>query len=126
MSLILELLIEILVQFVGELLIEVATQNLKRDKPMVHPILALPVYALIGTGLGLVSAALFPHHLIAHPMAKWINLAVTPVVVGLAIGTIGAWRVRRGGTLVRIDKFGYGYVFALAFALARTFFGSTG
>jgi len=126
MSLLIELLIEFFVQFVGELLFEVAAQNVKRDKPLVHPVLAVPVYAFIGGGLGLISAVVFPHHLIAHPMAKYVNLVVTPLIVGLAIGAVGAWRVKRGGTLVRIDKFWYGYAFALAFALSRHFLGSAG
>jgi hypothetical protein len=121
MSLLLELIIEFFVQFVGEMLFEIAAQNLKRDKPVVHPVLAVPVYALIGAGLGLMTAVFFPHHLISHPMAKYINLAVTPLLVGLAMGLVGAWRAKKGGTLVRIDKFWYGYAFALAFALSRHF-----
>ena len=126
MSLLIELLIEFFVQFVGEALFEIAAQNLKRDKPLVSPFLAIPVYAFIGGGIGLISAVVFPQHLIAHPLAKYVNLAVTPVLAGLAIGAIGAWRVKRGGTLVRIDKFWYGYTFALAFALSRHFLASAG
>lgn len=48
-----------------------------------------------------------------------MNLVVTPIAVGLAMGAPGPWRARRGKDLFRLDKFADGYAFALAFALAR-------
>jgi hypothetical protein len=35
---------------------------------------------------------------------------------------MGAWRARRGQPVLRIDKFAYGFLFALALALVRYFF----
>jgi hypothetical protein len=35
---------------------------------------------------------------------------------------LGAWRARRGGVVLRIDRFAYGYLFALALALIRFWF----
>jgi hypothetical protein len=32
---------------------------------------------------------------------------------------VGAWRLRREQELVRLDRFAYGYLFALAMALVR-------
>jgi hypothetical protein len=32
---------------------------------------------------------------------------------------LGAWRARRGQDLIRLDRFAYGYLFALAMAAMR-------
>ena len=37
---------------------------------------------------------------------------------------LDAWRRRREDELVRLDKFAYGYLFALAMALVRFYFGT--
>jgi len=44
---------------------------------------------------------------------------VTPIVAGAAMAVIGSLRRRRGLRLVRLDRFGYAYVFALVMALVR-------
>jgi hypothetical protein len=38
------------------------------------------------------------------------------------MAAIGAWRARRGEPVLRIDRFAYGYLFALSLALVRFFF----
>lgn len=119
MSLLAELLVEFVIQFVLEVLVEMGAHGLKRGREPLPPAVAMILYLLLGAGLGWASFLLFPQHLIAHPDARIINLVVTPVAVGLALGAIGAWRARRGSELVRLDKFAYGYAFALAFALVR-------
>lgn len=35
---------------------------------------------------------------------------------------MGAWRARRGEPVLRIDKFAYGYLFALSLAIVRFIF----
>jgi len=35
---------------------------------------------------------------------------------------LGAWRARRGQQVLRIDRFAYGYLFALSIALVRFYF----
>ena len=47
------------------------------------------------------------------------NLVVTPVFVGLLMCAMGIWRQRRDQPLLHIDRFAYGYVFALLFVLVR-------
>ncbi len=42
-----------------------------------------------------------------------------PTETGVAMAVIGSLRRRRGQRLVRLDRFGYAYVFALMMALAR-------
>lgn len=119
MSFVLELLLEFVLQLVFEILAEVASHAFKRERPRVNPAVAVCAYALIGAALGWVSCVVFPHALVSFSYAAVINLAVTPVAVGLVLAAIGAWRSRRGTELVRLDRFAYGYTFALAFALAR-------
>ncbi|RDZ29139.1 hypothetical protein [Lysobacter silvisoli] len=119
MSILLELLLEFVIQLVLEVLVELGLHGFKRDRPAVPPVVSVVIYVLLGGGLGWLSLMLFPQQLISHPMAQMANLAITPVAVGLVLSVIGSWRSRRGGDLVRLDKFSYGYVFALAFALVR-------
>jgi hypothetical protein len=35
---------------------------------------------------------------------------------------MGAWRARRGQQVLRIDRFAYGYLFALSLGLVRFYF----
>ena len=62
-----------------------------------------------------------PFPLNAQPLVRghlWVaNLVVTPVVVGLLMRVIGIWRLRQ--PVLRIDRFAYGYVFALLLAQVR-------
>ena len=37
----------------------------------------------------------------------------------LEVVLMGKWRTRRGDMLVRLDRFGYGYIFALAMGAVR-------
>ena len=52
------------------------------------------------------------------------NIVLTPLAAGLAMMAMGRWRARRGDTRLRIDRFGYGYLFTLAMALVRYQFAS--
>ncbi|MBM4126359.1 MAG: hypothetical protein FJ247_03285 [Nitrospira sp.] len=118
MSFLAEILIEFVIQFVLEVLVEIGAHGLKRDRPPLHPALSVAIYILLGGLLGWLSFLFYPQHLISHPYARIVNLVLTPIAVGLALGAIGSWRAKRGTELVRLNKFAYGYAFALAFALA--------
>jgi hypothetical protein len=116
---IIEILVEFLIQFFIELLVEVGAQKLKSDKLHLHPAITFVVYIWLGAGLGFLSGIFFQQRLLSHPYAQYENVAITPILVGLAISAIGSWRLKRGKQLVLLDKFLYGYTFALAFAIAR-------
>lgn len=88
-----------------------------RRKPNVW--LAVLGYALLGTLLGAISLWAFPNHLTRDGWPRLLNLVVTPVLAGLAMALLGRWRARRGDPVLRIDKFAYGYLFALAVAAVR-------
>lgn len=117
-----ELLGEFLLQLIGEVLLELGFHSLAepfRRPP--NPWLAALGYALFGTILGALSLLVFPHNLVPGPW-RVVNLIATPIAVGGAMAAMGAWRARRGEQVLRIDRFAYGYLFALTVALVRFFF----
>lgn len=120
MEILFELLAELLFQIVGEVLVELGLHSLGepfRRKPNVW--LAVPGYALLGALLGGLSLWAFPNHLTSEGWPRWLNLLFTPVLAGVAMALLGRWRARRGDTLLRIDRFAYGYLFALTVAVVR-------
>lgn len=57
-------------------------------------------------------------HLVAEEL-RLANLVFTPIVVGLLMAALGAWRAWHGQIILRIDRFSYGFLFALSLALVR-------
>ncbi len=120
MELLFELLLEFVIQVIGEALFELGFHSMAEPfrKPP-NPWLAAMGYALFGLIFGGISLWLFPNHMVAAPVWRWANLLVTPVAVGVCMSWLGSWRTKRGQALLRIDRFSYGYLFALTLALVR-------
>lgn len=118
-ELIFEILGEFLVQAVLEFLAELGLHSLAEPfrKPP-SPWLAAVGYCLFGLIAGGLSLLLFPTHLVAEKF-RLLNLALTPVAVGLLMSALGAWRTRQAQTILRMDRFFYGFLFAFALALVR-------
>lgn len=127
-----EFLIELLLQFFGELLLQLFLEILVeaglhsvaeplRRKP--NPWFAAAGYALLGGIGGALSLLVFPTLFMPTPIGRLASLILTPIAAGLAMTLVGAWRLRRNQSLVRLDRFAYGYLFALAMALVRYFYG---
>lgn len=120
----LEFLIEILGEFVlqavGEALLELGFHSLAEPfrKPP-NPLLAALGYAIFGALAGALSLLFLPDHLTPSGLPRLANLLLTPIATGLCMVAMGAWRSRRGDALLRIDRFSYGYLFALSLALVR-------
>ncbi len=124
LGVVLQFLAELLIQIVGEALVELGVRGAVRAlrrRPRLHPVVSVLVYLAFGAGVGAVSVALFPRSLISHSTAKALNLLLTPLLAGLLMGWLGAWRRRRGQELIRLDSFNYGFAFALAMAAVRYF-----
>jgi hypothetical protein len=116
----LEILGEFLLQAVVEALAEVGLHSLSepfRRPP--NPWLAALGYAIFGAVAGGLSLLLFPSNLVAGEAWRVANLVLTPVAAGGLMCAMGAWRGRRGDTVLRIDRFAYGYLFALSLAMVR-------
>lgn len=123
MEVIFELLAEFIFQALGEALIELGFHALAEPfrKP-VNPWLAAFGYTLFGAIFGGLSLLIFPMHFISIGSFRIANLILTPVAVGFCMVLMGKWRSRRGDPLFGIDKFAYGYLFALSLALIRYFY----
>ena len=122
MEFLFELLGELLMQVVGEVLLELGLHSLRepfRQAP--NPWLAALGYVLFGLIFGGLSLLLFPHLLVGERF-RTINLVLSPIVSGIVMGAMGVWRRRRGDRALRIDRFSYGFLFALAFAIVRFHF----
>lgn len=114
-----EIVVEFLLQLVGELLFEQGLHALK--EPFQHrpnPWVAAIAYAFCGLLTGLVLNWMFPIHFVP-PTWRWANLLITPVLVGWVMVLVGRIREKRGDAVYRIDKFAYGYLFALTLAVVR-------
>ena len=111
---------EIVLQIVFEVLAELGLHSLAepfRRPP--NPWLAALGYSLLGASAGGLSLLAFPSHLVDSHGVQIANLIITPIAVGLVMCAMGAWRARREEPLLRIDKFAYGYLFAVSLALVR-------
>jgi hypothetical protein len=114
---------EFVLQVLGEVFIEVGLHSLAepfRKEP--KPWLAAVGYMVFGAVIGGLSLLVFPHYLVASKSLRVANAALSPIAAGLSMAIMGKWRARRGQAVLRIDKFAYGYVFALAFGLVRFWF----
>lgn len=120
-EIILELFGEIILQFVFELLAEMVLQWVgKRFDGTEAPWLSAVIgYVSLGTAAGWISFYLLPSQLISSQTGQIVNLVVTPLVIGAAMSRVGAWRSLRGQLRLRIDRFVFAALFALAFALIR-------
>ena len=122
-EIIFQFLAELLLQVFGEALIEMGFHAVAEPfrKPP-RPWIAAIGYFLFGAIIGGLSLLLVASHMVNDKGLRVANLVLTPIAAGLCMGALGAWRARRGQTVLRLDRFSYGYLFALAFALVRFFF----
>jgi hypothetical protein len=117
---ILELFGEFLIQTVLEGLVEAGFHSLAapfQKEP--NPWLAAFGYALLGGLLGGLSLLVFPTHMVSTHGLRVLNLIIVPVLVGGMMVLMGLWRAKRGQQINRLDRFGYGYVFALSLGMMR-------
>ncbi|WP_424193057.1 hypothetical protein ACMYR3_16070 [Ampullimonas aquatilis] len=87
------------------------------------PWLAGVGYALFGALIGAISLWPFPNQFVTSYVGRLVGVGITPVIAGLSMMTIGAWRRKLDQPLIRIDRFAYGYLFALGMAVVRFIFG---
>lgn len=114
-----EFLLQILFEALAELGLHSIAEPFRRPP---NPWLAALGYAIFGAAAGGLSLLLLPSHLVSGEALRLVNLVVTPVAVGLLMCIFGSWRSRRGQAVLRIDRFSYGYLFALSLALVRFWF----
>jgi hypothetical protein len=123
LELLFELVFEFLLQVIVEVLVELGLRStIEPFRKAPSPWVAAPGYAMFGAIAGGLSVLALPQSLVHGESLRLLNLAVTPVMAGLAMAALGAWRAKRGQQIFRIDRFSYGYLFALSMALVRFHF----
>ena len=90
---------EILLQIFGEGLFELGFRGLVETfhrRRRRNPFLAACGYLLWGTIVGGLSLLVFRQSLIQKHAHRMLNLLLTPVIAGLAMSVVGAYRRRKG------------------------------
>jgi len=126
-----EFIFEIVIQVIGEILLQVVFEILAElgahsladtfKKPK-SPVLSTIGFVLWGSIAGAVSLFVFPQSFIENPIIRIISVIVNPLIAGGLMMFIGRQRDKRGRSLVKLDRFGYAFLFALAMAIVRYFF----
>ena len=124
------IIFEFLVQFLIEVLVqgtfEIGGRGLvsifRKDGTSVHPLLVICGYILMGAIAGGISIWLIPLHLLNLPVLQIINLAITPIVLGFIFEIFGRWKTKKEKPRYAVDRFSYGFTFALTMGLIRYFF----
>jgi hypothetical protein len=127
----LEALFELLFEFVGEFVLQIVLELLVEVglRPLVEPFRQRPTpwvaaigYLLFGAAVGGLSLLAFPQHFVHNPVLRVVNTFATPLCAGAVMAALGHWRQRQGQVTSRLDRFAYGFLFALGLAVVRYFF----
>ena len=110
-----ELLLQVVVEALGELGLHSLGEPFRRKPNAWMAALGYTLFGLIGGLLSLLVVT----HLLVPPQYALANLVISPIVAGLVMSGIGSWRRRRGDPVLRIDRFGDAFLFALVFAGVR-------
>ncbi|MCX5659798.1 MAG: hypothetical protein NTW19_08765 [Planctomycetota bacterium] len=116
-----EFLLQALLEIIMEVGIRAVVERMRGRS--ISPWLAAMAYCGAGGGMGCVSLLILPKLMITSPAWRVASLVLIPIAAGLAMSVLGDWRRRRGQSLLRIDRFAWGWLFALAMALVRFRFG---
>ena len=123
-----EFIFEIVLQFLGEVLLQLLFEalaelglhglgdTLKKPRNMA---LSTVGFLLWGAIAGAISLLILPKSPISDLTLRRINILATPLAAGALMMLIGRQRDKRGQTLVKLDRFGYAFAFALAMAIVR-------
>jgi hypothetical protein len=123
MEILFEFLAEFLIQILGEALIELGFHSIAETfRNPANPWLVAIGFCLLGALLGGLRLLIFPTHFISMGYIRFINLLIIPVAVGFSMALLGAWRENRCDPVLRIDRYSFGYLFALFLALIRFLF----
>ena len=117
-----QLVLEIVVQGIFELGGRGIVSIFRREGSTVNPWLAICGYIAMGAIAGGISVWLIPMHLLKLPVLQILNLAITPIVLGFIFEFIGRWKTNRDKPRYAVDRFSYGFTFALTMGLIRYFF----
>lgn len=124
-EIIFQLFFEFLLPVIGEMLFEVAFHSVSAPawaRKALNTVVALIVYLGLGILTGFLSLLIFPHSFVRSSRLHGISLIITPLLAGLTMWGVGRIRRWRGEAVMRLDTFGYGFIFAFGVALMRFLF----
>lgn len=128
----LEAIFELLFEFFGELLLQLVGELLGgafkagwyrlrgRDRE-IQPMHEAGWSVVTGMAAGGLTLFIFPALALRLPLLQALNILLAPVVAGLLVERLRAWREGRRG--FSFPVFGYAALFGMAFALTRWVFG---
>lgn len=125
MSILFEILLELILPLFAELLTELALHKLSSMPGMQKAgrvILTAIVYAGVGLVAGLISLSIFPKAFARSSILPGISLVITPVLGGLLMSYISWLRVRTWDWTIRLETFAYGFIFTFVMTLLRFYF----
>ena len=122
-----EIIFELLLQFLLELFIQGSFELGFRGIVKIfdsggaaeNPWLAICGYVLMGFTAAAISIWLFPLHVLKPPAMQILNLAVTPILLGFLFEFFGRWKAKHEKPRHMVDRFSYGFTFALTMGLVR-------
>ncbi len=124
-----EVILEVLFQFFGELLLQVifnclglvgehAVQPYRKSEPR-SPAASIISHLLIGGALGGLSLLFLRHSLVDSELGRVVTLFGAPLAAGAISAGIGALLQRNGKDIVPLERFGYAYLFAFSISAVR-------
>lgn len=125
MSILLEILLELIFPLFVEFLAELALHELGRIPWMRKTgrvVLTAIMYFGVGVVAGFISLLIFPKAFARSSALPGISLVVTPVLGGFLMSYIAWFRVRTWDWTIRLETFAYGFLFAFAMTLLRFYF----
>ncbi len=124
MEFILEIIIEVILQIILELGFDLTFRNTTLSSKKIDSGLAsFFSYAILGFALGSLTLAFHREHFITNLTLRKINLIVTPLLMGFIMSYRGKVIRRKGHETIRLETFGYGFIFAFTLGLARYLWG---
>jgi hypothetical protein len=114
-----QVIAEILLQLFFEVFADALWRRLPASIRFAVHIAATLAVALL---FGWLSTRLFPNSFISWEWLRIAYLVIAPVFVGLVMSKIGSYFTARNKRRSALEDFGFGWLFAFTFALARHHF----
>ena len=125
MSILLEILLELVFPLFVEFFAELALHKLGQIPWMRKTgrvVLTAIIYFGVGLIAGVISLLIFPRAFARSSTLPGISLVITPILGGLLMSYIAWLRIRTWDWTIRLETFAYGFLFAFAMTWLRFLF----
>lgn len=122
MEIIIEILFNIVFEFVMELIIAFGYESLVsafKERRSTNKYLGLVGCFMVGCILGLISFNIYSKKLFTSSVFPGISMLISPILVGLTMKKYGEMRIRANKTSTILATFNGGALFAFGYALIR-------